>query len=92
MFEKASVDWFWRPVGVGRHAFGVTAKRAEPHARVTSFCGVEVEAWQVQRLPPEAEWIDEDTCMDCWRRISSRPLTGTKATHSNEEKSCSGFR
>ncbi|MGP4019758.1 hypothetical protein [Saccharopolyspora sp. 5N708] len=36
-----------------------------------SFCGVEVEAWRVQRLP-EIEWIDEDTCMACWRRIADR--------------------
>ncbi|MEV0696548.1 hypothetical protein AB0I53_01310 [Saccharopolyspora sp. NPDC050389] len=76
MLEKAGVDWFWRPVGVGRHAFGVAAKRAEPYASVTSFCGVEVGAWQVQRLPRELEWIDEDTCMDCWRRISARWATG----------------
>jgi hypothetical protein len=68
----ALVDWFWRPVGVGRHGFDVSAKHVGPHATVTSFCGVEVEAWQVQRLPPEIEWIDEDTCMDCWRRIAAR--------------------
>ncbi|MDA3630990.1 hypothetical protein OU415_36580 [Saccharopolyspora sp. WRP15-2] len=66
------VDWFWRPVGVGRHAFNVTAKRAEPHDSVRSFCGVEVEAWRVQRLPPESEWIDQDTCMSCWVRIRAR--------------------
>jgi len=68
----SAVDWFWRPVGVGRHAFGVAAKRAEPHDSVSSYCGVEVEAWQVQRLPPESEWVRERTCMDCWRQISSR--------------------
>ncbi|MGP4016631.1 hypothetical protein [Saccharopolyspora sp. 5N708] len=72
MFVAAGVDWFWRPVGVGRHGFDVAAKRAAPHAAVTSFCGVEVEAWQVQRLPPEIEWISEDTCMDCWHQISTR--------------------
>ncbi|MEV0696346.1 hypothetical protein AB0I53_00275 [Saccharopolyspora sp. NPDC050389] len=54
----------------------MAAKRAEPYASVTSFCGVEVGAWQVQRLPRELEWIDEDTCMDCWRRISARWATG----------------
>ncbi|MEV6232548.1 hypothetical protein AB0L88_32275 [Saccharopolyspora shandongensis] len=50
----------------------MAAKWAEPYASVMSFCGVQVEAWQVQRLPRELEWINEDTCMDCWRRISAR--------------------
>ncbi|WP_170210239.1 hypothetical protein [Saccharopolyspora antimicrobica] len=50
----------------------MSAKRAGPHDSVSSHCGVEVEAWRVQRLPPETEWVREETCMDCWRRISSR--------------------
>ncbi|WP_190822563.1 zinc finger protein [Saccharopolyspora pogona] len=72
MFNGFSVDWFWRPVGVGRHAFGVKAKQLAPDSAVVSFCGVEVQAWQVQRLPPESEWIAEDTCMKCWRLIAKR--------------------
>ncbi|GAA4856556.1 hypothetical protein [Saccharopolyspora rosea] len=48
------IDWFWRPVGQGRHAFSTEARRAPPDAPVSSFCGVEVEAWRVQRLPPES--------------------------------------
>ncbi|GAA4854012.1 hypothetical protein [Saccharopolyspora rosea] len=79
MFRFSLVNWFWRPVGVGRHAFDVVVRQAGPHDAVFSFCGVEVEAWQVQRLPSEIEWIEEATCMTCWREITSR-LAAEKST------------
>ncbi|MBQ0922503.1 hypothetical protein [Saccharopolyspora endophytica] len=72
MFKAAGVDWFWRPIGSGRHAFGVDAKRADPDDVVKSFCDTEVEARRVQRLPDEIAWITEQTCMTCWRAIASR--------------------
>ncbi|MDA3644696.1 hypothetical protein LZ318_23995 [Saccharopolyspora indica] len=50
----------------------MVAKRAEPYDSVSSYCGVEVEAWRVQRLPPETEWVREETCMECWALISAR--------------------
>lgn len=66
------VEWFWQPVGVGRHAFRKAARRAEPDAIVLSYCGVEVSASKVQRQAGELAWIEERTCMDCWRSISDR--------------------
>ncbi|MEB3371174.1 zinc finger protein [Saccharopolyspora mangrovi] len=72
MFKAAGVDWFWRPIGDGRHAFHADAKSAEPEDSVKSYCGVEVEAVRVQRIPGEIAWITEETCMDCWRTIAER--------------------
>ncbi|SFS34282.1 zinc finger protein [Saccharopolyspora flava] len=72
MSAFTQVNWFWRPIGTGRHAFHTEAKEADPTSTVTTHCGSEVEAHLVQRTPTEIEWITEPTCMTCWHRIADR--------------------
>ncbi len=62
----------WRPVGIGRHAFGIPERKASPGELVKTFCGIEVEAWRLHRQPSKYEWITEPTCMDCWHVLANR--------------------
>ncbi|MFI0469608.1 zinc finger protein [Saccharopolyspora sp. 5N102] len=62
----------WQPVSCGRHAFDRAARNAEPGLVAKALCGVDVSTDELQRIAPEIAWVREDTCMACWRVLSSR--------------------
>ena len=61
----------WRPVTSGRHAFPITATKAEDDEQVKAFCGAEVEAIELHDRS-EVDWIRQDTCMTCWHELTTR--------------------
>ncbi|MEV0088398.1 zinc finger protein [Saccharopolyspora sp. NPDC050642] len=64
------LTYVWRPVTGGRHAFPITATKTPAGIPVMAFCGAKADAAELHDRS-EVDWIREDTCMDCWRRISA---------------------
>ncbi|MEV0702478.1 zinc finger protein [Saccharopolyspora sp. NPDC050389] len=69
------LTYVWRPVTGGRHAFPITATKTPAGVPVVAFCGAEADAVELHDRS-EVDWIREDTCMDCWRRITAGWATG----------------
>ncbi|GAB2650906.1 hypothetical protein GCM10027271_05700 [Saccharopolyspora gloriosae] len=73
MLANGAKVGLWQPVGGGRHAFDLVARSSEPGELVKALCGVVVSTDELQRIADELAWIQEATCMDCWRVLANRP-------------------